>query len=65
MSAAEIRKKVNAAIAEGDTYYDDGKYDRAIALYEAGLAVDPKNTQLPQEIQRAKAAKAAESAVPQ
>ena len=64
-NAVEIRKKVNSAIAEGDAYYDDGKYDSAIAAYEAGLAADPSNPQLRQRAQRAKTAKAAESSVPQ
>lgn len=62
---AGFREKVNAAITDGDSYYDDGKYDRAIAAYEAGLVADPGNDQLRQKIQRAKTAKAAESSVPQ
>jgi serine/threonine protein kinase len=64
-NAAEIRRKVKAAIAAGDSYYDDGHYDRAIAAYEGGLTVDPNDAQLHQRIQRAKTAEAAESSVPQ
>jgi serine/threonine-protein kinase len=64
-SAAEVRRKVKAAVAAGDSYYHDGEYDRAIAAYEAGLAADSTNAQLRGRIQRAKTAKAAESSVPQ
>jgi len=64
VNAADTSKKVKATLAEGDSYYDDGKYDRAIAAYEAGLAVDRNNTELRQRVQRAKAAEAAESSVP-
>jgi serine/threonine-protein kinase len=62
---AEIRKKVNAAITEGDYYYDNGEYDRAIAAYQAGLAADPGNAQLSQKIGKARKAKATETSVPQ
>jgi serine/threonine-protein kinase len=63
--ATGVKRKVKAAIAEGDTYFDNGKYDRAIAAYEAGFAVDPANPQLRQRVQRAKTAKAADNSVPQ
>jgi tetratricopeptide (TPR) repeat protein len=63
--AAEIRKKVNAAITEGDYYYENGEYDRAIATYQAGLAADPGNAQLTQKIGKARNAKATEASTPQ
>jgi len=63
--AAERMKKVKAALTNGDSYYDDGKYDLAIGAYQAGLTVDPANAQLRQRVQRARTAKAAEGSVPQ
>ena len=62
--AAALRRKVDAAITEGDSYYDDGKYDLAIAAYKTALAVDAGNAQLLQKVQRAQAAQAAERSVP-
>jgi serine/threonine-protein kinase len=62
---AAIRKKVNAAITEGDYYYDNGEYDRAIASYQRGLDADPGNAQLAQKIAKARKAKATETSVPQ
>jgi len=61
---AEIAKKVKAAITAGDADFEEGQYDGAIAAYRSGLAVDPSNAQLRQRIERATAAKEAESAVP-
>jgi serine/threonine-protein kinase len=62
---AELRKKVNAAITEGDYYYDNGEYDRAISTYQGGLAADPGNAQLREKIRKAKNAKTTESSAPQ
>jgi serine/threonine-protein kinase len=62
---AGIARKVNAAVSEGDSYMDRGEYDQAIAAYQSGLVVDPGNPQVLAKIQRAKNAKAAESASPQ
>jgi hypothetical protein len=60
-NAAEIQKQVNAAATEGDFYYENGEYDRAIATYQVGLGDDPGNTQLTQKIQKARNAKATEN----
>lgn len=61
----EIEKKVNAAMAEGDRYYQNGEYDHAVTAYKTGLALDPANNDLRLRIQGAKNAKAAEAALPQ
>jgi hypothetical protein len=62
--AEEVKKKVNAAITEGDFYYENGEYDRAIATYQEGLAADTSNVELSQRVQKAGNAKATESSAP-
>jgi len=60
-NAADRRKQVEAAKRQGDLYYDNGEYDKAINAYRAGLKVEPSNAQLVQALQHAQTAKAAEA----
>jgi serine/threonine-protein kinase len=55
-----FEKQDEAAKRQGDLYYDNGEYDKAINAYRAGLKVEPSNAQLVQALQRARTAKAAE-----
>lgn len=48
-------------IAKGDSYFERGQYDDAIRAYEAGLAQDPANPKLLEDVDRARRAKAAEA----
>ena len=57
---ADRRKQVEAAKRQGDNYYDNGEYDKAINAYQGGLKLDPSNAQLLQALRRAQTAKAAE-----
>ena len=59
-NAADRREQVENAKRQGDSYYDNGEYDKAISAYEAGLKVDPSNAGLRKALQRAKNGKAAE-----
>ncbi|HEV2176442.1 MAG TPA: protein kinase [Terriglobia bacterium] len=51
---------IQASIAEGDGFFELGDYDRAIAVYERPLKIDPAIKVLRQRIERAKKARAAE-----
>ncbi|HEV2494000.1 MAG TPA: protein kinase [Terriglobia bacterium] len=53
-------RAVQALKAEGDLDYDKGQYDDAIRAYRKGLALDPGNRVLTQEINRARKAKQTE-----
>jgi hypothetical protein len=53
-------RAVQALKAEGDLDYDKGQYDDAIRSYRKGLALDPGNRVLTQQINRAKKAKQTE-----
>jgi serine/threonine-protein kinase len=57
----QLAKQINAAKTEGDLFYENGEYDNAIAAYQKGLKLDPKNAELLQKIQKARNAKATES----
>jgi formylglycine-generating enzyme required for sulfatase activity len=54
------RKQVEAAKRQGDNYYENGEYDKAINAYQGGLKLAPSNAQLLKALQRAQTAKAAE-----
>jgi serine/threonine protein kinase len=41
-----FEKQVEAAKRQGDLYYDNGEYDKAINSYEEGLKLDSPNSQL-------------------
>jgi serine/threonine-protein kinase len=56
-------KKAKAAIAQGDSYFKDGKYDDAIEAYQEGLNLDPSNPDLLDRLERAKKVKAAEERI--
>jgi len=58
--AADRQKQVEAAKRQGDNYYDNGDYDKAINAYRGGLKLEPSNAQLLQALRRAQTAKAAE-----
>lgn len=45
--------KVKSALALGDFYCREGKYDDAIAAYEDGLKSDPVNTELHARVEKA------------
>ena len=51
---------VRALAAEGDGFFQQGEYDRAIQSYLRALRLDPSNQTLPTKILRARTAKAAE-----
>lgn len=53
-------RAVQALRAEGDLDYDKGQYDDAIRAYRKGLALDPGNKMLTQQINRARKAKQTE-----
>jgi len=53
-------RAVQALKAEGDLDYDKGQYDDAIRAYRKGLALDPANRVLQQQINRARKAKQTE-----
>jgi serine/threonine-protein kinase len=59
-NAAGPRKQVEAAKRQGDNYYDNGEYDKAINAYQGGLKLAPSNAQLLKALRRAQTAKAAE-----
>lgn len=52
---------VQASVAEGDGFFELGDYDRAIAVYERPLKIDPAIKVLQQRVERARKAKAAEA----
>ena len=54
------RKQVEAAKRQGDNYYDNGEYDKAVDAYQGGLKLAPSNAQLLKALRRAQTAKAAE-----
>jgi serine/threonine-protein kinase len=56
-------KAVKARIAEGDFYLKRGEYDSAIASYAEGLKLDPTNTELKDDIAKAKKAQDIENKV--
>jgi hypothetical protein len=58
--AADRRKQVEAAKKQGDNYYDNGEYDKAVDAYQGGLKLAPSNAQLLKALRRAQTAKAAE-----
>lgn len=45
---------------QGDHYYDNGEYDKAIDAYQGGLKLAPTNAPLLKALRRAQTAKAAE-----
>jgi hypothetical protein len=53
-------KAVNAALKLGQFYFDRGMYEKAIAEFEHGIALDPSNPELRSSIARARKAKQAE-----
>jgi eukaryotic-like serine/threonine-protein kinase len=59
--AAERRKQVEAAIRQGNNYYENGDYNNAIRVYQGGLKVDPANAQLLYVLRRAQHAQATEA----
>ncbi len=59
-NAADRRKQIEAAKKQGDTYYDNGDYNHAIAAYQSGLKLAPSDNQLLKALRRAQSAKAAE-----
>jgi serine/threonine-protein kinase len=61
--SAEIQRRIKAALALGNVYFGDGKYDDAIRAYEDGLNLDRSNRELRDRLERAKKAKAAEQRV--
>ena len=60
---ADLKSRVNVAKQRGDAWLDAGRYDKAIKAYEEGLEADPLNVELRLRIQRARRARAAETAV--
>jgi serine/threonine protein kinase len=62
-TAAESAKQVNAAVQQGDVYYENGQYDNALREYEKGLKADPSSALLRQRIRRAETAKATEESL--
>ena len=62
-AAAQRSKLLNAALQQGDIYYENGQYDNAIREYEKGLKLDPSNALLRQRIRRARTAKATEESL--
>jgi tetratricopeptide (TPR) repeat protein len=54
------RNQIEAAKRQGDNYYDNGEYDKAINAYQVGLKLAPTNAPLLQALRRAQTAKAAE-----
>jgi len=59
-TAASGRQQIQAAKAQGDSYYESGDYDKAIRAYQSALKLDPSDAALRKALQRAKNAKAAE-----
>jgi len=57
-------KKVNAAKALGDLYYERGDYDTAIKEYRKILDLAPGNKVLQERVQRARKAKARQHSNP-
>jgi eukaryotic-like serine/threonine-protein kinase len=62
-AAAKRREQIGAAVRQGDLYYQDGDYNKAIREYERGLNLDPTSALLRQKIARARRAKATEEAL--
>jgi hypothetical protein len=56
-------KRINAALTEGDLFYEKGEYDNAVKAYTEGLNVDPSNAELQNRMHRGLRAKAAEQSV--
>lgn len=56
IDGAEVRR----VLAEGDTLFERGDYDRAILVYEGPLKLDPNIPALRHRIERARRARAAE-----
>ena len=61
LSEASVPGDVKRFIDLGDQYWRNGDYDKAIAEYQEGLRVDPKNKDLLDHSERAKRAKAQEA----
>ncbi|HEV2349815.1 MAG TPA: protein kinase [Terriglobia bacterium] len=59
-NAADHSQLIVAAKKQGDTYYDNGDYNKAIDEYQKGLKLAPSNAGLLKALQRAQTAKAAE-----
>ena len=47
-------KKIQAALMLGDSYRQEGKYEKAIEIYQDALHADPSNAELPARIDQAK-----------
>ena len=62
---AEAAKKAQAAITEGDAFYQNGDYDNAIAAYQRALTLKPGDADIQSKIDKVKNAKAAEGRVNQ
>ena len=56
----DLAHRANAATAQGDVFYQEGKYDSAIAEYKRALTLAPDNSALPTKIGHAASAKEAE-----
>jgi len=60
-ASPSLASRVKSAVAAGDRLYEVGNYDGAIAAYTSAQKLDPTNQELRAQIERARAAKAAEA----
>jgi serine/threonine protein kinase len=63
IESGERQKRIRSAATEGDFFYDNGDYERAIKSYQEGLTLDPTNLQLKNKMLRTRNASAAERQV--
>ncbi|MGB7624651.1 MAG: caspase family protein [Terriglobia bacterium] len=57
---ARVEGEIASAGVRGDTFYEQGAYEKAIGEYQKGLSLDPSNDALQKKIARARHAQAAE-----
>lgn len=58
--AANHRQQIEEAKGRGDAYYENGEYTKATKAYQAGLKLDPSNSELRKAVESAQRAQAAE-----
>jgi tetratricopeptide (TPR) repeat protein len=56
----KLEGDVTSAGSQGDAFYEEGAYEKAIREYQRGLSLDPSNGVLQKKINRARRAQAAE-----